>query len=347
MRAFLWLIVLAIGGAIGYAFYAGWISVGVTGSVCQHDDEIEASWREEPEKQAAAFIAAFSDGDTKAAYNRLNDMLKAKVTYEQFDDIAKGVRGSGPFSSAKLEHVYRPRSAGAEDDVICKLSGPDGSVRVRAVPLKTQAHLVYSTATRNNDWAWTLWLIENDGPWEVASFNLNPSSLAGHYTRDLVKMAEAQDAKGHRFNAHMLYVAAAFVGNRGNEVQLGISQDAQEAVRNNPAPGELAGNPPFAWTYDGTAFSVELVQITAVAKELGLMIVHRDAKWDCKDNADADQRNRKLIDGFVKAHPEYKEAFGFLVARIMRPGEDNGYGTVFSAKTGYDVAKEDSEAMQK
>ena len=347
MRAFLWLIVLAIGGAIGYAFYAGWISVGVTGSVCEHDDEIEAAWRAEPEKQAAAFIVAFTGGDTKTAYNRLSDLLKAKVTQAQFDDIAKGVRGAGPFSTAKLERIFRPRVVGSQDNIICELSGPDGWVRVRAVPGKAQAHFVYSTATRDNDWAWTLWLVENDGPWEIVSFNLNPSSLAGLYTRDLVKLAKEQDAKGHGFNAHMLYVGAAFVANRGNEFQLGISQDAQEAARTHTAPGELAGNPPFAWTYDGTTFSVELVQITAVAKELGLMIVHRDAKWDGKDNADADRRNRKLIDGFVKAHPEFKEAFGFLVARIMRPSEDNGYGTMFSAKTGYDVTKEDSEAMQK
>lgn len=131
----------------------------------------------------------------------------------------------------------------------------------------------------------------------------------------------------------------------GGEFRLGVSQDVQDAVAKHTAPPELAGNPPFAWTFDGAKFSVEEVQITAVGKELGVMIIHRDTAWDGKDNAEADRRNRKLIDGFVKAHPEYKEAFGFLAARVMRPGEPSGYGTAYSAKTGYDVTKEDREAM--
>ncbi len=58
MRTLLWLGVLAAGGAVAYAFYAGWVSVGVTGAVCQHDHEIDAVWRQEPEKQAAASQSA-------------------------------------------------------------------------------------------------------------------------------------------------------------------------------------------------------------------------------------------------------------------------------------------------
>ncbi len=46
--------------------------------------------------------------------------------------------------------------------------------------------------------------------------------------------------------------------------------------------------------------------------------------------------NRRLIDDFRIAHPEYKESFGGIVARLYRPDKSGGFGTVFDdAKGGY------------
>lgn len=67
---------------------------------------------------------------------------------------------------------------------------------------------------------------------------------------------------------------------------------------------------------------------------LGLVIQYRDAAWDLTD-PDGEVRNRALIEAFAKKHPGWRESFGFLVARILRPGENMGWGTVFDAKAGF------------
>jgi hypothetical protein len=208
-------------------------------------------------------------------------------------------------------------------------------VSVSAMPLVTQVHLVYSTKTQNNDFALTFWLLKNGAAWEVHSFHANPSATVGLSARDLVKKAKDQDAKGHRFNAHMLLVGATFLVNRGPNFHLGIAQEAQSALKAHEAPVDLKGELPFTWKFDGKAFTVERVQFIGGDNQLGLLIVHRDAGWDEKDDADGERRNKAFIDGFIKEYPELGDTFGFLAARIGRPGSAKVFGTVYYVKTGY------------
>jgi hypothetical protein len=313
------------------------LSFGVTAtaSVCKHDAEITEAWRPEAEKQASDFIAAVTGGDLGVAYNRLEAALKAKVPVSQFEAMATQVREMGPFSAAKFEHIYHPQTVGTGGSVVCITSGADGMVRVSALPLKTQVHFVYSATTQHNDWRWSLWLVENDGPWEVRGFYVTPSAVAGRDARDVMNLAKAQDAKGNGFNAFMLAAAGVTLTGRGPDISLGVQKEAEDLVGKIKRPALLAGDAPHKWTFDGTSFTVDAVQVVGSGKKLGLSIVHSDAGWDGKDNADAERRNRALIDGFAKAQPAYKDVFGIVGVRITRPGELQGWATLFDAEKGY------------
>ena len=86
---------------------------------------------------------------------------------------------------------------------------------------------------------------------------------------------------------------------------------------------------------DGKDYTVEQVVTSGVEGKLVLQIVRRDPEWDGADQADAERRNRAFVDAFLKAHPEYKEVFGFILARILPKTGENGWGTVYDPEKGY------------
>lgn len=334
MRTFLWFLLLIVAGAIGYAFWSGAISLGVQAGVCRHDDEIDSSLRSNVEAAAKVFLANIAMNDAKAAYAQLSQDVRKEVSLDGFVGIV-GNLAKLELANAKLQSIYAPTTVGSTSSAICRVSGPDGMVSVAALPHVTQLHLLYAVKTQNNDWAVTLWLVQNGTEWEVRSFFANVSSIAGHFARDLMRLAKEQDAKGHPFNAHMLLFGASGTTNRGRDLSLGIAHEALSALRAHEPPPDLKGVPPFKWRLDGKVYSVESVQIMGVGGQLALVFMHRDEEWDDSNEEDAERRNRAFLDNFVHAHPEYKEVFGFLVARIGRPSGNKLWGTVLDAKTGY------------
>jgi hypothetical protein len=185
----------------------------------------------------------------------------------------------------------------------------------------------------------TVWLIEEDGAWRMHGFNVAIASIVGFDAAELLAMAEAQARRGNAFNAQMLYVAAKATVDRGSHLALGIGQEIEAALARHPQPSELEGKPPFTWALDGVTFRLDQVNLVGIDKRLGLVFLHRDPAWDGEDTGKAERRNKRLIDAFVKAHPEYKETFAFLVARILAPGKDSGWGTVYDAAKGYDTGE--------
>ncbi len=343
MRAFGWVVALALVGAVGYAFWSGAISIGLNAGVCHEDAEIDATLRNSADAFATTFFDGILKGEQEQTYATLSGELKTNMPADRFGGILKKIAGLGTFSPRKLEHIFQPSITGG-DQSICKISTPDGSVIVTAFPNRTQVHLLYAAKKGADDWAFTTWLLKSEttGTWEVASFNLYPASLEGTYARDLMPLAAAQDKKGNELNAYLLYIGALGLADRGGDYRLGVHQDAESALKAFDVPEEVRGDPPYAWTFDGNTFSVVHVEITSAEKQLGLAFYYQYPEWDGKDNGIADKRNRLLLDGFVKKHPEFKEAFGFLVARALRTGSDAGFGTVYDAKTGYGETKKDS-----
>jgi hypothetical protein len=133
----------------------------------------------------------------------------------------------------------------------------------------------------------------------------------------------------------MLYFAAKGLVNRGPSFQLGLKQDAESGWANHKPLPEMAGRPPFHIPLGDKTYDVEDISILGIDKKLVLIVVYRDKGWSGTDNADAERRNREFLDAFMKAHPEYSETFGGVVARILPVGSEHGWGTVFDTVDGY------------
>lgn len=330
--------IVGIAAALVFAAALSGCGTEPKASTCRHGNEIDQTLREGAAAMGAAFFSGLLKGDG-GVYEDLSPAAKVKITRAKFEAAARAVLGPGPYEGLKLEQLYQPLPAPGETRVACGTMGAMKQVSLAAIPEATQIHALFTAATRNNGWALTAWLTQEDGLWRVHGFDVAMASIVGFDAAELFAQAEAQAKKGHALNAHMLYTAAKATAGRGPYLDFGVAKDIDAAHARLAAPDELKGKPPFTWVLDGVTFTLEQVNLAGIDKRLGLVFLHRDPAWDGEDTGKAERRNKRLIDAFVKAHPEFQETFGFLVARILAPGKDSGWGTVYDAAKGYDTGE--------
>jgi hypothetical protein len=312
----------------------GWLPLGA-GPRCLVDDAIEPAVRAKAQSFSKAFFEAVLRRDGETAYAMLTPDYRKQTSADDFDAALSALveGGGGGFTKLSPEAAYEVSRGAQPGRVFCGNS--ETGVTVNARPGDPQIHTLYSAETPAHKWALNAWLVPTGDTWAVASFYVSIASVGAYDAEDLQKLADVQAGRGHAFNAYMLMSAASATAYRGPDFQPVAKPRIDAALAAMKVPAELAGNPPRTWKMGGATYAVEQVTIVgAPDKALGLVIQYRDASWDLTD-PDGEVRNRALIDAFVKKHPAWSESFGFLVARILRPGENMGWGTVFDAKAGF------------
>lgn len=322
---------------------SGWTVQGATGEpslgfstgVCRQDAEIAPDKRQAVDAEAQAFVQAVLDSQPDvAAQMMVAEARNNAATAQNMSSLSQYLRATGPYEDPKVEHTYLLETAGSGPDVtsICgSIAGTDW-VAVETLAGATQAYAVISAKTVNNDWAFVLWLVHEGDAWRVRNIDVAMSSIVGHTADGLLKLAREQRDRGNAFNAQMLY-AATELTSRGKTFQRSTLQAVQEDLPKLKKAPELEGNPPYSWKMGGATFKISQVNLLGVAGEIGLTFDLPVEHW--KDDKDADQRNRAFLDAFRAAHPEFSQAFGFLVARAMKPDDSGGFSTVYDAKRGY------------
>lgn len=144
-------------------------------------------------------------------------------------------------------------------------------------------------------------------------------------------LAQAQHAKGHNFNAVILYTTAAQLANRGPSFQLGITQSITDDLAKLPVPPEIRGPTPFFWKDGENTYKILNVGPIAVGGKIYMMLVHEVAPW--QSDAQVDGWNKELLRYFKKRFPEYSDSFAGLVARAHERGGNRGFGTVEETPT--------------
>jgi hypothetical protein len=310
----------------------------VAAAPCLADDAIDAARRTAANDAARAFYDKLLKADATSR-DALTDEAKKLVAPEVFAAMMRTIASNGPYSDMTVEHSYEPTIKGAPGRVVCAGDSEATTVSLSTLPDTIQIHTLFSAKTRNNDWSLTTWMVERDKTWQVHAFYVSMASIVGHTAPDILRMAEEQSKKGHAFSAYLLYAVARNLADRGPNIDLGLTTTINAALASQEPPPELKGAPPFTWQLEGATFPIEFVALVGTDKKLGLTFLHRDPTWDGKDTGKAERRNKRLIDGFVKAHPEYSEVFSYISARILEPGKDTGWGTVFDAAKGYDTGE--------
>jgi hypothetical protein len=197
---------------------------------------------------------------------------------------------------------------------------------LEAADVAQQAHVLISANTVNNLMVISIWLVPEHGAWKVQSFWMNAASMADLDSMKLRRMGHVQQAKGHNFNAAMLYTAAAQLANRGPSIRLGIAQFIADDLAKLPVPSEVRGPAPFLWKDGEKTYKVLTIGPIAIGGKIHLMIRHEVAPW--QSNAQVEGWNKELLRYFKKRFPEYSDSFAGLVARAHERGSQRGFGTV-------------------
>jgi hypothetical protein len=336
MRKALLVTLVLVVGVVAFAIQQGYISFDLNAGVCRDDREVDTATREGAANAARAFYEALLKSDIDASYAMLAAKTRENVPRLQFEDITRQILARGPYNDLRVERSYHPSLTGMKPArALCGTISNGDWVSLAALPGATQAHVVMSARTRNNGWAFTAWLVRGPVAWEIYGFYTAMADMVGH----------EQDQRGHGFNAHMLFVAANSTVDRGPDFQLGIQNETDKALADHAPPAELSGKPPFTWRFGEESFTVNHVSIAGIDNALALIIQVSDPTWSGGD-VDAETRNRRFIDALLKAHPELKESFGILVARLSAPNRHTTWGTVYNTAKGYLEGENDKTNVQ-
>ena len=297
---------------------------------CATDNEISAQERAALGQIAMQFVQTALGSNPTIAYSTFTADAKQNVSVEKFSVlIQQEIQPMAPYTNTHVVHVYLPKVIGGTQNqrIVCgDLSSPDGWVSVLAKPGSRQAHIIVEAQTRNNTWAFVLWLLQVQGNWQVQYFHPAISGMVGKSSQDLRSIARTQQQRHHNFNAATLYATALQLAARGPNLQLGIESEIAKEVAQIEVPVEIRGQPPFAWHFGDAHFKVLQVGPLGVGGHIYLSIQQELAGWT--DNNNADHANKELIAAFKGAYPEYLDVFDGLVVAAVEAGGSRGFRTI-------------------
>lgn len=298
-------------------------------SFCSEDNRIAVAKRQAIQSVANELLDKLLGPTPDAAFEMLSGEGKANTTPQQLKSQAVAIVRLFEPKNVAHQHTYLIELKGKSPGrVVCgtDFSKPDGWESLEAASVSEQAHVVMSAEARNNQLAFTLWLVPEQKTWKVQGFWANVATLADKDSMQLWQLGRAQEAKGHSFNAAILYTAAAQVANRGPNFQMGITQSISQDLSKLTIPSEIQGPPPFSWKNGDKTYKINGVGPIAVGGKIYLTIAQEVQPWGADEEVDG--WNKELLSYFKSRFPEYSDAFAGLVARATERGGTRGYGTV-------------------
>lgn len=299
-------------------------------STCAADDQVVTKDREAVNQSALRFVQNALGPDPSTAYLSFTPEAKGNTPSEKFvSGFQNGIKPMGPFKDLRVTHTYIARVTGGsqEQRVVCgNLSTPEGWVAATAKPGPAEAHVIVEGQTVNNTAVFVVWLMPEQGNWQVQSVHYATAGMVGKSAGDLLKMAEMESGKQHGFNAFILYATALQLADRGPFFQLGIRPDIEKKMGEVKKPDILQGQPPFIWKLGKFTFKVLNVGPIGVGGKIYLQVDQEIEPW--AEDKEADQKNHDLIAAFARDYPEHRDVFAGLVVRAHERGGNRGFGTV-------------------
>lgn len=298
-------------------------------SSCQEDSGIPSEKRSAVELAAMDFVHKLLGPNPEIVFDMMSEDGKRSGTREQLKTTAIEVFQKIQLRSLAPLHTYFVKLKGQSPGrIVCgnNLGKPDGWESLEAANVPEQAYALISAKTVNNLMVVSVWLVPEKGAWKVQSFWMNAASMADLDSMKLRQLAQAQQAKGHNFNAAALYITAAQLANRGPSVQLGITQLITDDLAKLAVPSAIQGPAPFYWKDGEQTYKILNVGPIAVGGKIYMMIVQEVAPW--QSDGQVDGWNKELLRYFKNRFPEYSDSFAGLVARAHERGGHRGFGTV-------------------
>ena len=300
---------------------------------CAQDGEIDRGTRDRVEQAARAFLTAAQNFTPNELPSMMTETGRKAINADQLGVISKMLRDF-KLSNVRVEHSFLVHvvGSGAKTAVCGSVADPAQRATLVLGDNAEQAFTVLLADAPNNVVAITFRLLPEKGKWLVNGFTFGAATLGDRDSSAVLEMARAEEQKGHRFNAGLLYEAAIEASVRGGYVRLGTADVAQEAAARLKVPAALSGNPPFHWSDGRANWEILSIGPMAIAGKLYVVINQKLSEW--RSDNDADQSNKVLIQYFKHQFPEYRDVFCGVIARAHDPQIQHGFGTVEDSCSG-------------
>jgi hypothetical protein len=298
---------------------------------CAQDGDIDVMKRAVVEGVATNFVRSIIASDPGSAWDTMTPHGQQSVSRDQF--VANAMLSIVPAQPRNMAvrhvfmiHVVGTPPPGARATCGADPSDPLQSFKMVVAPVIEQAYTLISADGSNNGLVFTLWLVRDGEEWKVNSFASNVSTLAGQDAVQLWRLAHEQHAKGHEFNATLLYFAAAQIAQRGPDFELGVTGPITSEQATVTRPKEISGTPPFTFVQKGRSFNVVNIGATAAGMTLFLAVTQEVPPW--KNQNQVERWNRELIFLLLKHFPEWREVFPAIVVQASEQGTGRTFVTV-------------------
>jgi hypothetical protein len=295
-------------------------------TACSDDEHIAANKKAAFDSSALQFFSTLISSDPAGAYDQLAVDAQKNVTREQITQISKFMLQPMKMEHLRVDHTYDVIFAGSnEGRVVCGTLS-DGKWVSVAARSGEQAHVLLSADFINGRYAFEAWLLPDRSKWKIEGFWSGASSLADYDAEKVWTLARSEVSKKHRFNAAVLYATALQLTNRGNYLQLGLSNAISEGTASFSPPPEIAGQPPYEWKDGSSVYKILNIGPTAIAGKLYIVINHEVSHWT--NEKEVDGWNKNLRAYFKRTFPEYRSVFPSVIIRAHERGTTRGFGTV-------------------
>ncbi|HYD88430.1 MAG TPA: hypothetical protein VEA80_13220 [Vitreimonas sp.] len=344
MRLGVWLIVPLVLALLGVGAWlrlrevqGTYATSGLAVGICQANGEIAEETRQELSSAALSFLELFARSPNEARELMSERGRAATVDRASLEGAHAIYRSMETVSPPVVTETYLVRFLGGSEGgsrVPCGFVGGRAAFVSRGGTLSSAVVLVAEEFAGGSGRTTSVWIERENGAWRIRALNFGISRIVGKGSAELWEAARNQRGRGNDFNAAMLYAAARSALQRGPFYQDRLMQDFNADISTFLAPDIVRGDAPFTWTFGGETFEVTQVQYVGFESgDVALVIDHAPSAWT--ENAEAEAINRRLIDSFSAAYPEWREVFDAVVARAAKPNSNQRWGTVYRRSVGY------------
>jgi hypothetical protein len=308
------------------------VRIGPTFSVCRTDDEMSQAEQAEIATPAIAVVRGMRSGETDAIYQMMSAEARAATAP---DALAQASRAAGePNLTGEIttRHVFRIFSVGSSSGkAMC--STPSGNAFLARGGGMLTAYAQVIEPVNGAERSWIVWLERENDAWRIRAFHMAVSAIDDHSGEEFWRIAREQSARGHSFNATILYDVAQSALNRGPNMQApeadGFAAEREAFQRH----ADLPGQPPLTFRLGGKEFPIRWMTATGTGDNKLTLIIDREGAP--VSEAEAPAFNRDLIDAMNQHRGEWREVFDAIAVGYPTGGNNRVWRTVYKADSGY------------
>src|ERR1700677_99052 len=304
---------------------------------CQGAADMDASTRSALEATAKRYFEMAAHGDTASL--KQNAIPSLAGTFAGVEAAVKDNQAAITGAQAAVRPPFLLTAEGPQPvphaEFLCGVFGREGETKGSAVfvlnnlPPGKYAVTVLDVSGGSSPITLTLVLQQMGADWKLGGFYAKSSQTAGHDAAWFTQRARDFKTKSQIRNASLYYLEAVALSTPVDFMSTLTTDKLYDEAKATQTSDLPANGNVVDLSAGGKTYHITDVFPLTVGKDLDVVVKYQSP--DISDTARTFQENTALIKALIAKFPEFREAFGGVVARAVDPsGHD--YGTLLEMK---------------